>query len=265
VRGAGSVPNEATRRQVVAQPARTRRPAVLARSPFYYGLFERGQHFWSRAKCRAMSVPNAPWSYSRQTVTGLVLAGGLGRRMGGEDKGLVELAGRPMVEHVLDALRPQVGPLLINANRNLERYGGYGYPVVSDALQGYMGPLVGALSALQRLETEFLVTVPCDAPLIAPDLVGRLHEQCVTGDADVAVARDGERLQPVFLLLRASVAPALDAYLAAGGRKIDAWFGEVRVATADFSDRLDTFINVNDPDERRRVEARLLSEPGSKG
>lgn len=201
--------------------------------------------------------------YPRDAITGLVLAGGLARRMGGMDKGLVELAGRPMIEHVLHALRPQVGPLLINANRNVDRYAAYGFPVVSDTLQGFMGPLAGVLAALQRLATEFLVTVPCDAPLVAPDLVGRLHAACVANDADVAVATDGRRQQPVFLLLRAGTAPSLDAYLSGGGRKIDTWFAGLRLAEADLSDALDTFVNVNDPDERQRLEARLLSTAGS--
>lgn len=206
------------------------------------------------------SIPDP--RYPRDAITGLVLAGGLARRMGGMDKGLVELAGRPMVEHVLDALRPQVGSLLINANRNIDRYAAYGHPVVSDSLQGFMGPLAGVLTALQRLATQFLVTVPCDAPLVAPDLVGRLYAACVANDADVAVATDGHRQQPVFLLLRAGTAPSLEAYLASGGRKIDTWFAQLRLAEADFSDALDTFVNVNDPDERQRLEARLLSTAG---
>jgi molybdenum cofactor guanylyltransferase len=202
--------------------------------------------------------------YPRRDVTGVILAGGLARRMGGTDKGLVELAGRPMVEHVLDALGPQVGSLLINANRNLDRYSAYGHPVISDTLQGYMGPLAGVLSAMQRLDTGFLVTVPCDAPLLAPDLVARLHEACVAQGADVAVATDGRRQQPVFLLLRAGTAPALESYLAGGGRKIDTWFAGLRLAEADFSDATDTFINVNDPEERQRLETRLLSTTASR-
>jgi molybdopterin-guanine dinucleotide biosynthesis protein A len=211
-----------------------------------------------------MTQPAPNSTYPRDAITGLVLAGGLGRRMGGTDKGLVELAGRPMVEHVLDALRPQVGPLLINANRNLDRYAAYGHPVISDTLQGYVGPLAGVLSALQRLATGLLVTVPCDAPLVAPDLVSRLYAACVSNDADVAVATDGERQQPVFLLLRAGLAPALESYLAAGGRKIDTWFARLRLAEADFSDALDTFVNVNDPDERQRLDVRLLSTARSR-
>ena len=200
--------------------------------------------------------------YPRDAITGLVLAGGLARRMGGMDKGLVELAGRPMIEHVLRAFRPQVGPLLINANRNVDRYAAYGFPVVRDTLQGFMGPLAGVLAALQRLATEFLVTVPCDAPLVASDLVGRLHAACVANDADVAVATDGRRQQPVFLLLRAGTAPSLDAYLAGGGRKVGTWLAGLRLAEADLSDALDTFVNVNDPDERQQLEARLLSTAG---
>lgn len=216
----------------------------------------------SSRRQNAFLMPPSQPAYRRSDVTGLVLAGGLGRRMGGEDKGLVELAGRPMVSHVLAALRPQVGPLLINANRNLDRYAVFGPEVVADSLQGYMGPLAGVLSGLQRLTTEFLVTAPCDAPLVAPDLVHRLHEACVSGAADVAVATDGERQQPVFLLLRAGVAPSLESYLASGGRKIDSWFGTLRLAEADFSDEPDTFVNVNDANERERVEARLLSTSG---
>jgi molybdopterin-guanine dinucleotide biosynthesis protein A len=200
-----------------------------------------------------------PTPYPRDSITGLVLAGGLGRRMGGEDKGLVPLAGRPLVAHVLEALQPQVGTIVVNANRNHELYAAFGYPVIADAVGGFLGPLAGVFTALQRCTTEFLVTAPCDAPLIAADLVARLYAACAGVGADLAVASDGERQQPVFLLLRATLAPSLEAYLAGGGRKIDAWFGQLRVAEADFSDEPDTFVNVNDPGERQRVEARLVS------
>ena len=169
------------------------------------------------------------------------------------------LAGRPMIEHVLDALRPQVRSVWINANRNQERYRAYGHPVLEDSIAGYLGPLAGVLSALQRLEGEFLLTVPCDAPLLAADLAARLHAACLAQNADVVVASDGERQHPVFLLLRAGLEASLATYLAEGGRKIDAWFARVRAVDVAFTDRPDTFVNVNDPDERERVEARLLS------
>lgn len=200
--------------------------------------------------------------YPRDDVTGVILAGGLARRMGGVDKGLVELAGRPMIEHVLDALRPQVGPLVINANRNLDRYSAYGHPLINDTLAGHLGPLAGVLSAMQRLVTGYLVTVPCDAPRLAPDLVSRLFDAGVAKGADGAVATDGRRQQPVFLLLRAGMAPALEAYLAGGGRKVDTWLAQLRLAEADFSDVPDTFINVNDPAERQRLESSLFSAAG---
>jgi molybdopterin-guanine dinucleotide biosynthesis protein A len=209
-----------------------------------------------------MSMP-APGADRRATVTGLVLAGGQSRRMGGLDKGLVPLAGRPMIEHVIEALRPQVGQILLSANRNHERYARYGCPVIADALGDYQGPLAGVATALRQGTTEFLVTVPCDAPLLPPDLVARLLAACEAGDADAAVVHAGQRLQPVFLLLRSRVAPALEAYLAGGGRRADAWLGEVRTAVADFGDAPGAFVNVNDPDEQRAVEAQLLSTAGS--
>lgn len=210
----------------------------------------------------SMANPSQQPDYCRDTVTGLVLAGGLARRMGGEDKGLVELLGRPMIEHVLERLRPQVGPVLINANRNVDRYAALGHPVVPDTLDGYLGPLAGVLAGLRAMQTPFLLTVPCDAPLIATDLARRMHDACAAAGADVAVATDGRRQQPVFLLLRARVAPGLESYLAGGGRKIDAWFGQLRLAEADLGDAPDSFVNVNDPDERSRVAAQLLSTRG---
>jgi molybdopterin-guanine dinucleotide biosynthesis protein A len=219
----------------------------------HFGDIDAGARHNSNCMAAGNNRPGLP------DVTGLVLAGGLARRMGGEDKGLVRLAGRPMIEYVLAALRPQVGNVLINANRNLASYGVYGDVVIPDTLAGYMGPLAGALSGLAHAATEFLLTVPCDAPLLAPQLANRLRHAAVAIDADVAVATDGLRQQPVFLLLRARVRPGLEAYLTGGGRKIDAWFERLRLAEADFSDCPDTFVTVNDPDERRRVEERLLS------
>jgi molybdopterin-guanine dinucleotide biosynthesis protein A len=185
--------------------------------------------------------------------------------MGGADKGLVPLAGRPMVEYVIDALRPQVGTILLSANRNHERYAALGYPVIADALDGHQGPLAGLATALRQNGTaEFLVTAPCDAPLLPADLVPRLLGACEAAVADVAVASDGERRQPVFLLVRTRVAPALEAYLAGGGRGVDAWLSQVRAAVADFSDEPGAFVNVNDPDERERVEAQLRSMTGAR-
>ncbi len=193
-------------------------------------------------------------------ITGLVLAGGMARRMGGIDKGLVEIGGKPMIEHVLAALRPQVGRLLINANRNLDTYARYGVQVVPDAIEGYQGPLAGISSALALVETPYLLTAPCDSPLLAPDLAACLYRALVANQADLAVAHDGERQQPVFLLLRRELRADLQAYLAGGGRKIDRWFSQHRVAEADLRHRSDSFVNVNDEDEQRRVEGLLATK-----
>jgi molybdopterin-guanine dinucleotide biosynthesis protein A len=198
--------------------------------------------------------------HAPKAISGLILAGGMARRMGGVDKGLVEIAGRPMVEHVLAGLSPQVGRVLINANRNQDAYARYGYPVVRDTLAGFLGPLAGVLSALGAIDTDYLLTVPCDSPLVAPDLAECMYAALVSRQADLAVAHDGQRQQPVFLLLRRGLAAGLEAYLTGGERKIDRWFASHRVAEADLSHRPESFINVNEPAERLRVEALLLSK-----
>jgi molybdopterin-guanine dinucleotide biosynthesis protein A len=180
--------------------------------------------------------------------------------MGGEDKGLVALNGRAMVEHVVSRLRPQVGKLLISANRNQERYAALGFTVVPDVLADYQGPLAGMAAALQAATTPYVVTVPCDSPLIGDDVVARLAQALARDDADVSVAHDGSRMHPVFLLLKRSLLPSLLDFLDAGERKIDRWFARHRVAQADFQDCPETFANVNDPDEHRALEARLREQ-----
>jgi molybdenum cofactor guanylyltransferase len=190
-------------------------------------------------------------------ITGVILAGGRAQRMGGIDKGLIPLNGKPMVEHILAAVRPQVGALLINANRNLEEYGRYGLPVIPDRMGDYFGPLVGMASALEVSTTAYLLTVPCDSPLIPADLAARLYQKLQEADAEISVVHDGERMQPVFALLRRELLPSLLAYLDAGGRKIDTWYAQHRLALADFSDRQELCCNVNTPDEQARLEQQL--------
>jgi molybdenum cofactor guanylyltransferase len=194
-------------------------------------------------------------------ITGVVLAGGRGSRMGGEDKGLVVLNGRTMVEHVIVRLRPQVSAILVSANRNHARYAALGERVVSDLIEGYQGPLAGVAAAFAAVQTRFLVTVPCDSPLFGFDLVARLAQALEREHAEVAVAHDGERTHPVFLLLECSLQASLRKFLDAGERKIDRWFAQHRVAIADFSDCPDAFVNVNDRAEHRVVEARLRETP----
>jgi len=193
----------------------------------------------------------------RLPITAVVLAGGRATRMGGQDKGLVELAGRPMIAHVLAALAGQVEWMLVNANRNLDRYAAFGWPVVRDEDTGFLGPLAGLEAGMRAAATPLVMTVPCDCPVLPAALTARLHTALLEDDAEIAVPHDGERLQPVFALTRRALQPSLGAYLGSGGRKIDRWFEHHRVAEVDFSDLPDTFINVNDPEERRAVEARL--------
>lgn len=182
-------------------------------------------------------------------ITGLILAGGAARRMGGGDKGLTELAGKPLIEYALTRLAPQVDALIINANRNVARYADYGHPVVTDERQGFQGPLAGMASGMKAAETEFMVCAPCDSPLLPEDLVERLFQRLRAQDAELSVAHNGERLQPVFTLMRTALAGSLLAFLDGGGRKIDQWFQRHQLALADFSDQPAAFSNVNSPEE----------------
>ncbi|MCA1788860.1 MAG: molybdenum cofactor guanylyltransferase [Thioalkalivibrio sp.] len=192
-------------------------------------------------------------------VAGLVLAGGRARRMGGEDKGLISLAGRPMVAHVLERIRPQVDEVLINANRNAERYGRFGYRVIPDVVGDFSGPLAGMLTAMMAVEQPWLAVVPCDSPLLPHDLVDRLYQSVLAESAEIAVAHDGHRLQPVIALLSCSLLPHLRAFVDQGGRKIDTWYAQHRMVATDLSDHPEAFVNVNTPEERLELEQRVMT------
>ena len=187
-------------------------------------------------------------------ISGLVLAGGLGSRMGGADKGLVMLDGRPMVDHVLARLHPQVDELLINANRNTDIYARFGIPVLPDRHTGFVGPLAGLDAGLNHLgETDgWVVTCPCDSPFVPRDLVARLVAATEAAGADVAIVRADGQLQPVFLLAHTRTAGALQAYLVAGERKIDRWVFTQKHAIVDFDDCPEAFANINTADELAR-------------
>lgn len=182
-------------------------------------------------------------------VTGIVLAGGQGRRMGGVDKGLVPLDGRAMVAHVLARLAPQVGAILVNANQNGEAYAAFGHPVVPDAVGGFAGPLAGLHAGMTAAATSHVVTVPCDSPFLPADLVARLAAGMEAQDAQIAVAKTFDQPHPVFALVRRDVLPHLAAFLAADGRKIDLWYATLRVAEVPFDDCAEAFRNINTRDE----------------
>lgn len=183
------------------------------------------------------------------SISGVILAGGKGRRMGGVDKGLVAFLGKPMIEHVLQRLKPQVDEILINANRELAQYGDLGYPVIEDEIGGFAGPLAGLHKALQVSEHAYVLSVPCDSPFLPHNLVERLMNGLVERDADLAVAKTGQQSHPVFCLCRRALLPNLDAYLQDGGRKFEAWYSTLEVAEVQFNDNAKAFANVNTPEE----------------
>jgi molybdopterin-guanine dinucleotide biosynthesis protein A len=191
-------------------------------------------------------------------ITGLVLAGGRGSRMGGIDKGLQEHAGKPLALHALQRLAPQVGPLWINANRNLEAYAALGAPVCADVLPDYAGPLAGFMAGLEHCTTPWLVSVPCDSPLFPTDLVERLARAATDADAEIAMAAtlDGGvvQVQPVFCLMKASLKASLAAFTQSGQRKIDRWTALHRCVEVRFDDA-HAFFNANTLAELQQLQA----------
>jgi molybdenum cofactor guanylyltransferase len=182
---------------------------------------------------------------SRSSVTGVILAGGAGRRLGGLDKGLVCFESRPLVEWVMEAASPQVDGLVLSANRNLEIYAGYGWPVVQDEAPGFQGPLMGILSAMRTAPTPWLLTLPCDDPQPPADLLQRLARARRRLDAETAVAECDARVHWLHALLPVALADDLAAFLENGGRKVGEWHSRHRVAYADFSDAQGSFANLN--------------------
>ena len=178
-------------------------------------------------------------------ITGLVLAGGQGRRMGSVDKGLVLLQGRPLVRHVLERFSPQVDEILINANRNIAAYEALGHPVIRDRVEGYAGPLAGLHAGLMHARHPLVATVPCDSPFLPSDLVARLGKSLESAECDLAVARTHDQPHPVFALVRREVEPHLAQFLSNGGRKIDAWYASLKTVEVAFDDEADAFRNIN--------------------
>lgn len=187
-------------------------------------------------------------------ITGVILAGGLGRRMGGIDKGLQELRGRPMVHWVVERLAPQVDELLINANQNGERYAAFGHRVVPDQIPDFAGPLAGLHAALSAATHPLVATAPCDSPFLPADLVARLRAAMNAAQADLAVARTFDQPHPVFCLCRREVLPHLTEFLESGGRKIDRWYSTLNIVEVPFDDEADAFENINTREELGRFE-----------
>ncbi len=192
--------------------------------------------------------------------TAIILAGGRARRMDGKDKGLLSLNGRPLVEHVLERISPQVDHVIINANRNQPAYQRFGQPVISDRDASYRGPLSGISSVMQTVTSRWFISVPCDAPLLPADLVRRLHDALQDSGAICAVAHSGESIQPVFALFRDSAEPALSHFIQAGESKARLWHSRNSSVVVDFSDTPEAFLNINTPDQLRMIEQRLTKK-----
>jgi len=188
------------------------------------------------------------------SVTGLILAGGKGSRMGGVDKGLQAFRGRRLVDHVYERLAPQVGGVIINDNQNQEEYRTFGVRVVSDAIGGFAGPLAGFHAGLSVSKRPFLASVPCDSPFLPEDLIARLYARIDETGAELAVAKTGDQPHPVFSLMRRGVLDYLTDFLKDGGRKIDAWYASLNVVEVLFDDEAEAFSNINTREELQTWE-----------
>lgn len=191
-------------------------------------------------------------------ITGLILAGGRAQRMGGIDKGLVPFMGKPLIEHAITRLTPQARTILINANRNLDRYAQYGHAVIADHHPDFAGPLAGFAAGLEHCNTEYLLSVPCDSPVFPLDLSEQLLEKMISTQSDLVYASSVDAsgaswTQPVFCLMRRSVQPSLLKFLDQGGRKIDRWFETLSSSTVVFTDEA-AFANTNTPEELQTLE-----------
>ena len=199
-------------------------------------------------------MAETPVARRQRAISGIVLAGGQGRRMGGVDKGLKLLRGKPMVAWVLERFAPQVDEILINANQNLDIYKQFGHRVIPDVISGFAGPLAGLHRGLREAAHEFVATVPCDSPFLPSDLIARLLAALDQREAELAVAKTGDQPHPVFCLCRKRVLPGLGDFLAGGGRKIDAWYSKLRIAEVAFDDQAAAFSNVNTEEELQAFE-----------
>ncbi|HSI24566.1 MAG TPA: molybdenum cofactor guanylyltransferase MobA [Methylotenera sp.] len=191
-------------------------------------------------------------------ISAIILSGGRATRMGGVDKGLVTLQNKPLIQHVVERLKPQVDEIFINANREIETYLTFGYPVLQDEtdefLGTYIGPLAGFNMGLQHAHYDYVLTAPCDSPLLPLDLTKRLLDGMIETHADIAVASSDENVHPVFCLMKKSVLPSLIEFLEAGERKVSAWQKSLSYIEVDFSDNSDGFINLNTFDDLKTLE-----------
>ncbi len=192
-------------------------------------------------------------------VSSIILAGGRATRMGGIDKGLIKLQQKSLVEHLIERLTPQVDEIIINANREITQYQALGYAVLQDETADFIGPLAGISLGLKHIKHEYLLTVPCDSPLLPLDLTQRLLQNLIEHNADIAVASSDGNVHPVFCLCKKSVLPSLIIYLEQGNRKVSTWQKSLSYVEVDFSDNAEAFINLNTLEDLTTLELQLKS------
>lgn len=190
-------------------------------------------------------------------ISSIILAGGRATRMNGLDKGLVLLQHKPLISYVITRLKPQVNEIFINANREIATYEAFGYTVLQDETDDFLGPLAGFSLGLQHAKHDFVLTVPCDSPLLPLDLAERLYNGMAASLADIAVASSDENAHPVFCLMKKNVLPSLTEYLASGERKVSAWQKSQKYIEVDFSDCAEAFTNLNTFEDLRALELKL--------
>lgn len=182
-------------------------------------------------------------------ITVVILAGGMGRRMGGQDKGLVTYQGMPLIQHVTHAIRTQTDKIIINANRNEQGYAQFGYPVIPDGMTGFQGPLSGFLAAMESVDSKYILTLPCDGPVVHPGYVEQMSQRMDECACDIVVAADEERMQPVYALIPVRLADDLRGFLNSGERKIDIWYARHETQLQVFTADSDFFTNINTLEE----------------
>lgn len=193
---------------------------------------------------------------TRPKISAVILAGGQGQRMGGSDKGLLVVKGKPLVAWLIERIQPQVDEIFISANRHHEQYAGFGYPILRDTLTGFAGPLAGLSTALRAATHPLILCVPCDTPLLPANLAERLYAGLIIGNRPIAVAQTGSQIHHTTMLCRRELAAHLENFLASGDRKVAHWQAQLQASVVDFYET-DAFTNINTPAEMDLLEQKL--------
>lgn len=189
----------------------------------------------------------------QKNITGVILAGGQSRRMKGIDKGLLQLDNKPLIKYAIDKIKPQTSNIFINTNSHIQDYAKFGFQIVEDDFQGHPGPLAGISACLNLANTEFLLCVPCDSPLLPDNLGVNLYQAIKQHNADIAYSHDGTRAQPLFALIRTSLATSVAEYLMSGNNKVETWYKQHKAIECDFSDQAVEFLNINSEQDLQKA------------